>query len=113
VAFISPDSRYEDTSFVSGYEVGDVISIVNNNKYENCATITAKNGNVLTLDVFPFTSDNTSWTGTDPDDFSIYCVNKYNVGGIDFGGGSLAEGVNTLAINIGAHAEGAQTKAYG
>ena len=130
---IYPDSKYTDSSFVSGYEVGDVLSIVYNSKYEDYATITAISGNVITLDKIPFTSSDFSAGACtkvsavgQPDEFSVYCikrqlndstkiltVSKHNVGGVDFGGGALSEGVQTYAVNIGTHAEGGQTVAKG
>ena len=120
----------DNNSFTSGYAAGDIISIVNDSKYEYCSKITAVKGNVLTLDSLPFTSSN--WhTGSilitpDPDEFSIYCIkysysdltktltiSKHDVGGVDFGGGALAEGIHTYALNLGAHAEGIQTVVFG
>ena len=130
---ISTSSGSTNSSFSSGYAVGDVISIVNDKKYEDCSTITAINGNVLTVDKLPFaksdmkTSSVASVIGYEAiDEFSIYCIkrdfnetlktltlSKYDQGDVDFGGGSLSEGVQTYAVNIGAHAEGAQTVAKG
>ena len=130
---ISTSSGSTNSSFKSGYEVGDVISLVNDKKYEDCSTITAINGNVLTVDKLPFaksdmkTSSLASIVGYEAiDEFSIYCIkrdfndtlktltlSKYDKGDVDFGGGSLSEGVQTYAVNIGAHAEGAQTVAKG
>jgi hypothetical protein len=130
---ISTSSGSTNSSFKSGYEVGDVISIVNDKKYEDCSTITAINGNVLTVDKLPFVESDmkksslASIVGYEAiDEFSIYCIkrdfddklkiltlSKYDNGDVDFGGGSLSEGVQTYAVNIGAHAEGAQTVAKG
>lgn len=130
---ISTSSGSTNSSFKSGYAVGDVISLVNDKKYEDCSTITAINGNVLTVDKLPFTKEDmktssmASVIGYEaPDEFSIYCIkrefndntnlltlSKYDNGDVDFGGGSLSEGVQTYAVNIGAHAEGAQTVAKG
>ena len=127
------DSKYTDTSFVSGYEVGDVLSIVYDDKHEDYATIIAISGNVITLDKIPFESgDFTAGVCTkvsavgQPDEFSVYCIkrdfndttkvltlSKYDNGGVDFGGGTLSEGIQTYAVNIGAHAEGCQTVAKG
>ena len=133
-SILFPDSRYTDTSFESGYEKGDILSIVFDSKYEDYATITDINGNVITLDKLPFDSSKFNSTTHlsnitnigQPDEFSVYCIkrqfndttkeltlSKYNVGGVDFGGGALSEGVQTYAVNIGAHAEGAQTVAKG
>jgi hypothetical protein len=86
---------------------------VADSKFENAATITKINGNVLTLDKIPFTSTPTLASPGQIDEYSIYCLAKFDVGDCDFGGGALAEGVNTKAINIGAHAEGMQSEAYG
>ena len=138
VACISNANKTADTSFKSGYEVGDIISLVYGSKYEDYATIEKVNGNEITLDKIPFSSDDfnalkinialSDFTNifVAPDDYSVYCikrqfddttkeltVSKYNVGGVDFGGGALSEGVQTYAVNIGAHAEGAQTVAKG
>ena len=127
------DSKYTDSSFISGYEVGDVLSIVYDQKFEDYATITSISGNVITLDKIPFVADDftagvcTKVTAIgQPDEFSVYCikrdfndttkvltVTKHDNGGVDFGGGSLSEGVQTYAVNIGAHAEGGQTVAKG
>lgn len=113
----------KNTAINSGYAANDVISIVNSNKYENCSAIDKADYNILTLKTLPFDSStiflkNSTLGGLitldpDPDEFTLYCVKKYNKGKVDLGGGCLAEGVNTLAINIGAHAEGIQTIAYG
>lgn len=128
-----PDSIYTDSSFVSGYEVGDVLSIVYDNKYEDYATITAIEGNVIALEKIPFVAnDFTAGVNTkvsavgQPDEFSVYCikrdfddtlkslnVSKHDNGGVAFGGASLSEGFQTFAVNIGAHAEGGQTIAKG
>jgi hypothetical protein len=112
------------------YQVGHKISIVCNAKYENCATIKKVEAGIITVDSLPFTADNLPTylfgAGKQPDDFTIYSIvdetnattkelNVYGYcqGGIDLGGGALAEGVNTYAVNIGAHTEGVQTIAYG
>jgi hypothetical protein len=97
-----------DTLFSSGYDIGDVISLVADGKFENAATITGVNGNVLTLDSIPFTSTPAALSDQ-IDEYSIYCLAKFDVGGCDLGKGSFAEGVNTRAINTGAHAGGNHT----
>lgn len=129
---ITTSTKPDDTSFVSGWKVGDLLTIVNGRKYERCATIAAINGNMITLDKLPFDSETIVKTASalgdynEPDEFSITSisisdndilktrnVSSYDKGDVDFGGGAHAEGVQTYAINIGAHAEGIQTIAYG
>lgn len=121
-----------DSTFVSGWSVGDVVSIVNDKKYDNCAVIVGINGNMITLDKLPFDDSTIKTSATaigdynEPDEFSIIAtriadddnlkirsVTSYDKGDIDFGGGAMAEGVQTFATNIGAHAEGIQTVASG
>ena len=108
----------------SGYAAGDIISIVNNVKYENMAEIKSVSYDVIEFKSLPFDTSSifkakkdpifgAITLDPDPDEFTLYCVEKYDKGNVDLGGGCLAEGVNTLAINIGAHSEGIQTKAYG
>ena len=138
IGCISNKGASVNTSFNSGYEIGDVLSIVYDSKYEDYATITYINGNEITLDKVPFKSEDFNSLGVNvdtskisnlvvlPDDYSVYCIkrdfndttkvltlSKYDKGGVDFGGGTLSEGVQTYAVNIGAHAEGAQTVAKG
>lgn len=96
-------------------KAGDKISIVNNSKYDYCGEVKSVSGNTITLkSALPFDSLDTSLISVNnPDDWTIYLPDNESAGIIDFGGGALAEGVNTKATNIGAHAEGIQTHAYG
>ena len=95
-------------------QAGDIISIVNNSKYDKCSKVSNVNGNVITVESLPFTKlDLSIISANNPDDWSIYIAERPNAGIIDFGGGALAEGVNTKSTNIGSHAEGIQTHAYG
>ena len=95
--------------------VGDKVSIVNNAKYDYCGEVESISGNKVTLkSALPFdTLDIGTITVNNPDDWSIYLPEKESAGIIDFGGGALAEGVNTKSTNIASHAEGIQTHAYG
>lgn len=122
----------DDKNFTCGWKVGDEVTIVNDKKYERCAKISSINGNMITLDRLPFTSETIYMSApalgdfNEPDEFSITAIkitdnetlktrtlSSYDKGGVDFGGGSLSEGVQTYSLNIGAHAEGIQTVAYG
>ena len=102
-------------------KVDDVISIVNNSKYDLCSTVTDVSGNVIKVNTLPFTAltkDNGAMVavlaGKFSDGYSLYIPAKPDAGIIDFGGGAFSEGgYNTMATNICAHAEGLDTHAYG
>lgn len=86
------------------YVAGDVISIVNNNKYESCSTITAVTGNVVTVDDLPFTTVYAG--GEDFEDYTIYCPEKPLVGAVDLGKNSTVFGSgnkvqNAYAFSLG------------
>ena len=100
--------------------VNDVISLVNNSKYDFCSKVTAVNGDVITVDSLPFTElvkdDGAAvavLAGQFSDGYSLYIPEKPDAGLIDFGGGAFSEGGQSKASNICAHAEGLQTHAYG
>ena len=98
----------------------DVISLVNNSKYDFCSKVIDVNDNVITVDKLPFENlvqDNgvaaAVLAGQFSDGYSIYIPERPDAGIIDFGGGAFAEGGQSVASNICAHAEGLQTHAYG
>lgn len=86
------------------YAVGDIISIVNDSKFEECSKITAINGSVITVNSFPFT---TVATGAgDFSDYCIYCPAKANIGLADLGkcafiAGSGNKGGNYCSVVAG------------
>ena len=86
------------------WAVGDVVSIVNGSKYEQCAIIVGINGHVLTLDNIPF--DKLDPTIKDFDDRSIYVSAKPEAGIVDLGKGAIAMGVHNKSLNRGAVALG-------
>lgn len=101
-------------------DVDDVISLVNDSKYDLCSKVTAVNGNVITVDSLPFArlvrDDGAAaavLAGQFSDGYSIYIPERPDAGLIDFGGGAFSEGGQSKASNICAHAEGLQTHAYG
>ena len=86
------------------YAVGDVISIVNESKYDECSVITQINGAVIKVNGFPFTSVATG-TG-DFSDYCIYCPAKANIGRTDLGkcafiAGSGNKGGNYCSVVAG------------
>lgn len=98
--------------FTVSYEVGDVISMSNNAKYYNCATITAINNNIITVDKLPFTSmaeDNQITM----DDQNFFVIAKPLAGEIPLGENAFAIGENTLAADRSSYATGRDTVAYG
>jgi hypothetical protein len=107
-------------SGIPNIKVNDVISLVNNSKYDFCSKVTAVNGNVITVDSLPFTGlvrDGGAavavQAGQFSDGYSIYIPDKPDAGLVDFGGGAFSEGGQSKATNVAAHAEGFQTHAYG
>ena len=96
---------------VDGLSVGDIVSIVNDSKYPDCATITEINDNTITLDSLPFDSIVPDLTGFD--DYVVYVSAKPNIGDVDLAIAAHAEGIGTKAQNYTAHAEGKDTKALG
>lgn len=101
-------------------KVDDVISLVNDSKYDLCSKVIAVNGNVITVDSLPFTGlvkDSGAAaaviTGQFSDGYSLYIPERPDAGIIDFGGGAFSEGGQSKASNICSHAEGLQTHAYG
>ena len=92
---------------------GDIISLVNNTKFDFCSKVTNVSGNIITVDTLPFSSY-VNGIYASLDDNSIYIPDRPDAGIIDFGGGAFAEGgLGSKASNICAHAEGLTTHAYG
>lgn len=94
-----------------GWAIGDVVSVVNDSKYPDCATIASISGTKVTFtENLPFDSivDEFDW-----DSKIAYISVKPFIGNIDLGYGAYAEGVGSKALNAAAHAEGRETKAFG
>ena len=94
------------------WTAGDVVSIVNNTKYECCAKIVSIDGNAITLDSLPF------YRVDDPDDFSfddrgIFVPDKPTEGIVDLGKQSAAIGLGNKASNWCAVAVGRENVAQG
>ena len=95
-----------------GWAVGDVVSIINKDKYSDVATIESINGNVVTFTA-PLNIGTEFIDESDFDSKCAYVSAKPGVGNVDLGVGAHAEGVCTSAINTVAHAEGRDTVASG
>ena len=90
-----------------GWAVGDVVSIVNDDKYPDCATIASISGTTVTFtENLPFSSVETD---TDWDANTAYVIAKPDIGDVDIGYGAYTEGLVAKALNAAAHAEGRQT----
>ena len=100
-----------DSSFVSGYAVGNSLSISNRNHWD-LSTITAIEGNKITVDRLPFTAIESLGRALVDDDYSVYSIETPDAGIIDIGVNSTVFGLNNKA-NKGAFAEGANNKAMG
>ena len=95
----------------TGWEVGDVVSVVNNLKYSDCATIASISGTTVTFEGnLPFNTiiEESHW-----DSKVAYVLAKPHLGNVEMGYGAVAEGIGTKALNIGSHAEGRDTEATG
>lgn len=94
-----------------GFSVGDIVSIINDVKYENCSTISAITDTTITFtENLPF---NTIVHDEGVDAKLIYVIDKPGAGDISLANAAHAEGKTTKAQNWAAHAEGGDTLAYG
>ena len=109
-----------------GYDTtneADWVSIICNGRHYICAEIQSVSDNVITLaQDIPFTQEDVdevrgSLGGIVAinkfDELTLFVHSKPDVGPVDLGGTSLAEGLDTRAIGGASHAEGYQTVAYG
>ena len=104
------DKDFSD--ILANYPTGNYISLVNNEKYPNCAKILSIEGNVITVEKLPFTSV-ADVSDLSTDDFSLWVQEKPEVGLVNLGYYAHAEGENTKALERASHAEGRDTMAIG
>ena len=78
--------------------MGDVISIVNDAKYIDCATITAIGDNTITVDALPFTEVADMSSDLNFDDYTLCVLEKPTSGQVDLGIGANASGAGTKAL---------------
>ena len=103
-AFDDTNKRYTLDS-VEGLAVGDVFSLKLKNNYDDKGSITAINGNVVTVDNYQ--KDETS-------EVKYFRVpEKPTCGTTDFGVNAFAEGEDCMAVSDNSHASGKGTKAKG
>ena len=108
---IIADDRYYGELVDGSYEDGTAIAP----QYYDIK-ITYVDGNVITVDRLPFTEDDIPTgllTINHYDKCSVFCPSKQDVGPIDFGGLTVAEGLNTKAMEGASHSEGYNTQAIG
>ena len=88
-----------------GFEVGDIVSIINDAKYINCSKITAITNNKVYVSSLPFREKKTDEANFDR--YTIYVEAKPDVGDIDIGqGATVAGGIGNRATGFASHAEG-------
>lgn len=97
---------------ISTWQVGDHISLVNDYKYDDCATITSIEGNVIITTELPF-SELVPDAGADADDYTITNINHPETGTVDLGYGSAAFGEDNKAINRSSFVAGRENEAMG
>ena len=99
-----------------GFAARDVVSIINDKKYADCATIKGVYNYSHGRWIVEFDNElpfDTIVPDSDFDKHLIYVSAKPDVGDIDLGRFAHAEGWGSKAQNVAAHAEGRDTKAYG
>lgn len=113
-------SHIDTTAVNCEYEIGDVISIVNNYRHEECSKIinksidTSGDGNdILTVDNLPFSEVATDYDEAAWSRFCIYCPAKPTVGAIDLGKSSVVFGENNTGSNWCTFVSGKSNKALG
>ena len=93
-----------------------VVSLVNDAKYDNKFKVIGGEAGIIRLQTvsgtLPFNSIATEFL-LDPEDYSIYCLSKPDIGVADIGQGSVAGGYNNNATNGKATAFGFNNHAYG
>lgn len=92
------------------WEVGDVISIHNDVKYNDCSTITAIEGNVITVDKLPFS---TLVYELDVTDNAVFILEKPTTGLVDLGMGAVAFGEGNESTNYMTFSAGWHNKTRG
>ncbi len=116
----------QEKDIVVALSNNDIVSVVNDSKYDNKYKVSTNEissyGRIGLKSVdsnipFPFDKvniDDELNNGIfDPEDYSIYCFQKPNIGIADIGQDSFASGYNNKAINCKATAFGYNNHAYG
>ena len=102
-----------DSSFESGFEVGDVISYVNMAKHEMYATIVEVTGNKIVVGKLNDIVRTIEEEHPNHDDWTIFVPEKPTVGQVWLGECAFAEGLDCKAINAYSYTEGRKNLAYG
>lgn len=99
-------------AFEIGYEIGDVVSIVNNVKYTDSMIITDIDKNVITVDILPFTEINVP-PNLAMDDYSLFVAAKPLAGEVPLGWYSSTFGENNWALERSSFTTGKGNRAKG
>lgn len=98
----------------SGWEVGDIVSIINKSKYPNFGSIVSISSNEVTVSTWPSQMPTNIVEDVDNFDRQVaYVELKQNCGNIDIGQGSIALGINNKAFGMGSYVEGVGNTAAG
>ena len=97
-------------SFETGWQVGDVISMVNNSKYWNCATIESINGNIITVSKLPFTSIADMSGDMGHDDYAIFVFARPESGTGSVSNTAFAQGVDVKGLGYASFTSGRQNE---
>ena len=98
--------------FESGYQVGDVLSIVNKDKLDNICRVTSVDGNAIMVDNLPFTNV-VDVSGADFDDWTVMTTNRPQSGALVIGDGAFAVGSGNKALRRQSMVFGRDNTAYG
>lgn len=107
---ITTGGEIKDTSIIPSdyYSIGDTISLVNDNKYDDIATINNMSAGMIQIkwnNESPFTAIKQE-TNLSPEDYTIYSLDKPDKGITDIGKYSFATGTDNKAINSYAEVSG-------
>ena len=98
--------------FESGYQVGDVLSIVNKDKLDNICRVTSVDGNAIGVDRLPFTNV-VDVSPADFDDWTVMTTNRPQSGVLVIGDGAFAVGSGNKALRRQSMVFGRDNTAYG
>lgn len=112
IEFSHQQGASDGVPFKIDYEVGDIISIVNNNHWTNCSTILAIENNFVTVDSLPFDAVSVPSPVT-PDDYSVFVVDKPFSGIIKLGRFAKSSGEGCRAFERAGDAGGRDTRVLG
>ena len=101
-------SDFENIEFPYDIE-SDLLSIINGEIYYDSLKVTKTNKNVIYVESLPFKSIAEINNLYLDSNYTIFCIDKYKLGGVNVSLGSHAEGYNTRSFGIASHTDGYNT----